>query len=130
MASVTELLLETLKYLSDTELGEFSRVLHGIIFHRNLNIPRWLVRRDRQQTVFTLMLYHGRQSVEMIKDILEKMKRTDLVQRLSDSSSQPQSKTIKTKVCLNHTKQHVKCYFFIMYLLTAVFISHESNSHE
>lgn len=99
MESVTELLLETLKYLSDTELEEFSKVLHEITFHRNVNIPRWFVGRDRQQIVFTLMLAHGRQSVEMIKDILEKMKRTDLVQRLSDSSSQPQSKTIKTTVC-------------------------------
>ncbi|XP_030250078.1 uncharacterized protein LOC115567528 isoform X3 [Sparus aurata] len=99
MASVTELLLETLKYLSDTELEEFIEVLHEIHFHRHFNIPLWFVGRDRQQTVFTLMLAHGRQSVEMIKDILEKMKRTDLVQRLSDSSSQPQKKHFAEEHC-------------------------------
>ncbi|KAM8734560.1 uncharacterized protein AB9X84_023336 [Acanthopagrus schlegelii] len=85
MESVTELLLETLKYLSDTELKEFIKVLRKTDFHRNLDIPWSLVGRDRQQAVFTLMLSHGQQSVEMIKGILEKMKRTDLVQRLSDN---------------------------------------------
>ena len=110
MESVTELLLKTLEYLSDTELKEFIKVLRETDFHRNLDIPWSLVGRDRQQAVFTLMLSHGRQSVEMIKDILEKMKRTDLVQRLSDNKDKSMLKSL---------------LLFIFYLLIAMFISHE-----
>ncbi|XP_030251033.1 NACHT, LRR and PYD domains-containing protein 1b allele 2-like isoform X1 [Sparus aurata] len=40
-----------------------------------------------QDTVFIIVLTDGQQSVETIKDWLEKMERTDLVQRLSDRSS-------------------------------------------
>ncbi|XP_078027616.1 uncharacterized protein LOC117265273 isoform X9 [Epinephelus lanceolatus] len=84
IASVIELLLETLAGLSVGELREFKTVLsqnhlHGRFYWRQL-------RTDMQDTVFLMVQIDGQQSVETTKEVLKKMKRTDLVQRLSDSS--------------------------------------------
>nr|XP_046255938.1 uncharacterized protein LOC124065000 isoform X2 [Scatophagus argus] len=94
MASVTELLLEPLKDLSDGELVKFKgALLHKMHFRRfdmykdHSDYPLMLEQRDVQDTVFLLVQSCGRQSVETVKEVLKKMKRTDLVQRLSDSSS-------------------------------------------
>ncbi|XP_059194909.1 uncharacterized protein LOC131976046 isoform X2 [Centropristis striata] len=95
MASVIELLLETLKDLTDWELKEFKDVLqHPIPFHRRFsNISlRLLQTADRQVMVFSLVLTYGQQSVETTRNVLRKMKRIDLVQKLSDSSSGPKKK--------------------------------------
>ncbi|KAL7393705.1 hypothetical protein ABVT39_014808 [Epinephelus coioides] len=94
MTSVIELLLETLAGLSDGELEEFKEVLlsQTDLYRRLSGIPMMLLRiKDRQATVFLMVLTYGQQSVEMTKEVLEKMKRTDLVQRLSDSSSGPKN---------------------------------------
>ncbi|XP_074508767.1 uncharacterized protein LOC141778417 [Sebastes fasciatus] len=92
MASVIELLLETLKDLSVKELERFKVVLSETDFVRS-NIPWWRpMMKDMQDTVFLMVLIGGQQSVERTKEILKTMKRTDLVQRLSDSSSGPKKK--------------------------------------
>ncbi|XP_059194301.1 uncharacterized protein LOC131975630 [Centropristis striata] len=91
MASVIELLLETLKELNDRELKNFRIVLR----HQSLKVPfsdfsRMLPKTaDRQDVVFSLVLTDGQQSVETTRNLLLEMNRTDLVQRLSDSSSGP-----------------------------------------
>ncbi|XP_037642059.1 uncharacterized protein LOC119497753 isoform X11 [Sebastes umbrosus] len=92
MASVIELLLETLKDLSDEELERFKVVLRKTDFPRRY-IPWWQLEiTDMQDVVFLMVLTDGQQSVERTKEILKTMKRTDLVQRLSDSSSGPKKK--------------------------------------
>ncbi|XP_078027613.1 uncharacterized protein LOC117265273 isoform X6 [Epinephelus lanceolatus] len=90
IASVIELLLETLAGLSVGELREFKTVLsqnhlHGRFYWRQL-------RTDMQDTVFLMVQIDGQQSVETTKEVLKKMKRTDLVQRLSDSSKRTKKK--------------------------------------
>ncbi len=102
MASVTELLLETLADLSDRDLERFKEVLlihHWSHFYWCLSEYKWMLLEtaDMQDTVFLMVLACGQQTVEKTKEVLEMMGRTDLVQRLSDSSSGPKSKTIKTK---------------------------------
>ncbi|XP_049439406.1 uncharacterized protein LOC125893024 isoform X2 [Epinephelus fuscoguttatus] len=89
MTSVIELLLETLAGLIDRELRKFREVLlsqTNIYRHfSGIRVILW-EKEDQQATVFLMVLTHGQQSVEMTKQFLKKMKRTDLVQRLSDSS--------------------------------------------
>ncbi|XP_073340776.1 uncharacterized protein [Pagrus major] len=91
MESVIELLLETLKDLSDAELKEFKdTLLSQPEFHRHfLSIPLKLLLpiAHVQHTVFIIVLKYSQQPVAKTKEILKMMKRTDLVQRLSDSSS-------------------------------------------
>ncbi|XP_059194783.1 uncharacterized protein LOC131975958 [Centropristis striata] len=92
MASVVELLLETLAALSDEELKKFKHVLRNHIHsnRRFLDIPLLLLETtDRQDTVFSMVLTWGQQSVEAANEVLKKLERTDLVQRLSDSSMEP-----------------------------------------
>ncbi|XP_042345901.1 uncharacterized protein LOC121945667 [Plectropomus leopardus] len=98
LASAIELLLETLSDLSDKELEEFKvslqRQTGGCRHYSSMAYGAWrlLMIRDMQDTVFLMVLDDGRRSVETTKKLLEKMKRTDLVQRLSDSSSKPKKK--------------------------------------
>ncbi|XP_078027614.1 uncharacterized protein LOC117265273 isoform X7 [Epinephelus lanceolatus] len=91
MTSVIELLLETLAGLSDGELRKFKEVLLSQTdLYRHLSgmtLILWEI--DQQVTVFLMVLTYSQQSVETTKQFLEKMKRTDLVQRLSDSSKGP-----------------------------------------
>ncbi|XP_033981930.1 uncharacterized protein LOC117479027 [Trematomus bernacchii] len=95
MASVIELLLETLKDLSDQDLESFQRVLSEILSDKGYPqiLLRWLMMRERQDIVFYLVRDHGdHRLLEMTTEAFEKMKRTDLVQRLSQSSSGPKKK--------------------------------------
>ncbi|XP_034009284.1 uncharacterized protein LOC117500511 isoform X5 [Trematomus bernacchii] len=94
-ASVIELLLETLKDLSDQNLESFKRVLSQILSDKgNPHIsPRRLMMSDRQDMVFYLVQDHSdHRLLEMTTEAFEKMNRTDLVQRLSQSSSGPKKK--------------------------------------
>ena len=105
MTSVIELLLETLADLSDGEIEDFKQVLRSpsYLYKPYIVIP-WmlLMMADMQDTVLFMVQTFGQQSVKKTKDILIQMNRRDLVQRLSDSSSGPKSKTIKTKTYSNH----------------------------
>ncbi|XP_051261719.1 NACHT, LRR and PYD domains-containing protein 1 homolog [Dicentrarchus labrax] len=89
MMSDIELLLETLRDLSDREFEEFKKILRQIHSERRYsNIP-WtqLEITDMQDTVFLMVQSDGQKSVETANEVLKKMERTDLIQRLSDSSS-------------------------------------------
>ena len=102
MESVIELLVETLKDLSVAELKEFiGALLSQPEFHRPfLSIPLKLLQTAHMQdTVFFMVQIRGQKCVKKTEDILEKMKRTDLVQRLSERGSESKSKTIKIKTC-------------------------------
>ncbi|XP_075962778.1 uncharacterized protein LOC142965629 isoform X3 [Anarhichas minor] len=95
MASVIELLLETLAGLSDEELKKFKYVLWSQTdFSRHSSDIQLMLFRvtDKQDMVFLMVLSYGQQSVNKTKEVLKKMNRTDLVQRLSHSSSGPKKK--------------------------------------
>ncbi|XP_026173577.1 uncharacterized protein LOC113136756 [Mastacembelus armatus] len=99
MVSVIELLLETLAGLRDGELKEFMMFLRQI-HHQKPNsdiLWRLLTMSDVQDTVFLLVQTYDQQSVEKTKEILEKMKRSDLLEKLSLSSSGPTKKLSKTE---------------------------------
>lgn len=82
MESVVEQLLETLKYLSDAELKRFQNVLAPLSFP------------EKYEVVLYMIQAYSQESVEKTKKVLKEMERTDLVQRLSDSSCRLESKTI------------------------------------
>ncbi|KAM6936639.1 uncharacterized protein PEZ65_006697 [Lycodopsis pacificus] len=95
MASVIELLLETLAGLSDEELKMFKDVLWSQTdSHRRFaDISLMLFEvTDNQDMVFFMVLIYGQQSVNKTMEVLKKMIRTDLVQMLSHSSSGPKKK--------------------------------------
>ncbi|XP_063341009.1 uncharacterized protein LOC134635565 [Pelmatolapia mariae] len=85
MAAVTDLLLETLEDLSDQDLMEFRRFLQFTRFQKSL--PQIKLSNDRREIVNLMVDELGHQSVEVIREVLTDMQRTDLVQRLSESSS-------------------------------------------
>ncbi len=99
ISSVIELLLETLADLSDQDFMRFKEVLFEMVIYKDYpDFPSRLLNvADMQDIVFLMVQNYGQQSVKKIKEVLMEMKRTDLVLRLSDRSSGPQSKTIKTK---------------------------------
>ncbi|XP_039475988.1 uncharacterized protein LOC120442785 [Oreochromis aureus] len=93
MESVIELLLETLDALNYRELSEFNKNLRQI--HRKYDSDFSLTPyrgTNLQHTVFLMVQTYGQQSVEKTMEVLKKMKRTDLAQRLSDCSSLPRKK--------------------------------------
>ncbi|XP_076742259.1 uncharacterized protein LOC112432184 [Maylandia zebra] len=94
MESVIELLLEALDGLNEPELSEFNKNLRQIHRHKYYSVFSWMPygRTDLQDTVFLMVLTYGQQSVEKTMEVLKKMKRTDLAQRLSDCSSLPRKK--------------------------------------
>ncbi|XP_032374456.1 uncharacterized protein LOC116691180 [Etheostoma spectabile] len=95
MTSVIELLLETLKELKDKELQKFKSVLIcQTDFNRHFLDTQWMLKTlvERQNIVFSMVENYGQQSVEKTKKVLKTMKRTDLVQKLSDISSKPKKK--------------------------------------
>lgn len=105
IASVVELLLETLADLSDRELESFKVVVSLINIDRS-DVYRyyspilWMQpeTKDMQDIVFLMVLTNGQTSVEKTKVVLKRMERTDLVQRLSNSSRGPKSKKSKNEL--------------------------------
>ncbi|KAK2909895.1 hypothetical protein Q8A73_007610 [Channa argus] len=94
MTSVIEQILETLAGFGQIEIEHFKKlVLSEMYSHNYLNIEKVT---DVQDCVFYIVETYGLKSVEKTKEILEKMKKTDLVHRLSDISSGPKSKTVAT----------------------------------
>ncbi|XP_042279673.1 uncharacterized protein LOC121905493 [Thunnus maccoyii] len=94
MAAVKEMLLETLNDLSFQELKKFREVLQLTVSQMNLpDISLRLSYRANRAAIVNLMLQNcGQQSVDLMKKIFKKMNRSDLVQRLSDTSSRPKEK--------------------------------------
>ncbi|XP_036943721.1 NACHT, LRR and PYD domains-containing protein 12-like isoform X2 [Acanthopagrus latus] len=91
MAAVTELLLETLEDLGDEELRIFKWFLQqGEILEDIPAIPKsHLEKADRLDTLELIVQTYNEQSVKVVKKVLTKINRNDLVQGLSDIGSGP-----------------------------------------
>ena len=116
MTSVIELLLETLADLSNREQKHFKQVLwsQSLVYEPYIKISRVVA--DMQDTVFLMVKTFGQQSLKKTKKVLSEIKRTDLVQRLSDSSSGPKSKTMKTKTYSTGSKHVI--HEFMSYIIS------------
>ncbi|XP_042280637.1 uncharacterized protein LOC121906043 isoform X2 [Thunnus maccoyii] len=92
--AVRELLLETLNDLSDQELKTLKWLLQFTYFKKGLPCIPWikLGPADRTEVVDLMVERCGQQSLEVIREVFMEMKRTDLVQRLSETSSGPKEK--------------------------------------
>ena len=92
-----ELLLETLNDLSDQELKTLKWLLQFTYFKKGLPcICSRLDLADRTEVVDLMVERCGQQSVEVIREVFMEMKRTDLVQRLSETSTEPRGEINKT----------------------------------
>jgi len=87
---VKHLLLETLNDLSDEELNRFRELM---ISQENLShMSLTLLHEDRLLIAHVMVEELNQQSVEVVSEILVNMKKTDLVQRLTDRSSELRGK--------------------------------------
>ncbi|XP_068425874.1 uncharacterized protein [Clinocottus analis] len=88
MTSVQENLLEIVQDINDGDLEKFKHVLQYTKIKGQPKIPSTrLETADRADIVKMMMKTYKQQTVEVIKEVLKKMNRTDLVERLSDISS-------------------------------------------
>lgn len=95
MRAVTELLLETLVDLGDEELKIFKWYLQQAEILKDFAaIPKSLLEKaDRLDTVDLIVKTYNEQSVEVIKKVLSKINRNDLMQGLSNISQGPKCKS-------------------------------------
>ncbi|XP_074522666.1 uncharacterized protein LOC141787871 [Halichoeres trimaculatus] len=102
ITSDIEVLMDVLADLTEEEIGYFRNFLKQtpIEIHKSY-VPWWqLLRTDpctvfvggHQETVFLMIMTCGQHSVETTRGILKKMERTDLLQRLTDTSSRLKKK--------------------------------------
>ncbi|KAM4581057.1 uncharacterized protein PAE49_005725 [Odontesthes bonariensis] len=85
LTAVKHLLLETLNDLSDEELKRFEELM---ISRENLSHMLWTsLPADRLLIAYVMVEELNQQSVEVVSETLMEMKKTDLVQRLTDRSS-------------------------------------------
>lgn len=108
MAAVKHLLEEILNDLSCEELEKFKKQLIGS-FWVSSDVPLTFSQTKTSTDIVDVMVQsHGQQSVEVTKMILMDMNRTDLVERLSETSSGPKGETKKTQnfhitqTCVSH----------------------------
>lgn len=94
MKTVEELLLETLQDLDNEELKTFKWYLNlPEICDGFAPIPKFLLEKtSRPETVSVMVQKYNQQVVEVAQKVLHKMSRNDLVQRLSNSSSELKGK--------------------------------------
>ena len=95
MRAVKELLLETLNDLSYEEQKTFTWFLQFTFFQRSLPQIPWsrLLEEDMAVSLVDVMVEeYGQKSVEVTREVLMDMNRTDLVQRLSETSSELKGK--------------------------------------
>lgn len=90
MAAAIEL-LETLEDLADKELKTFKWYLQQDNFLKDLlPIPKSrLENADRPDTVDLMVHTYSHQCVEVAKKVLKRMRRNDLVERLSNNNNNP-----------------------------------------
>ncbi|XP_026173578.1 uncharacterized protein LOC113136757 [Mastacembelus armatus] len=88
--SVKQVLLKTLRYLNHKNLMKFQWLLQFMYFQRGLPQISWhhLVRPTAEQLVDLIVKRHSRQSVEVIREIFKDMNRTDLEEKLLQTSSE------------------------------------------
>ncbi|XP_016518913.1 uncharacterized protein LOC103155303 [Poecilia formosa] len=94
MAAVKVVLLETLEDLNEPEFIELKLLLQFTKFQRNLPLIRWdeLDDTNRTRVVDLLVSTCGKQSVEVIREVLLDLNRTDLALRLPETSSASKEK--------------------------------------
>ena len=95
MGAVKELLLETLNDLSYEEQKTFAWFVQFTFFQRSLPQIYWqrMLEEDMAESLADVMMQkYGQKSVEVIREVLIEMNRTDLVQRLSETSSELEGK--------------------------------------
>ncbi|XP_014833041.1 PREDICTED: uncharacterized protein LOC106910858, partial [Poecilia mexicana] len=94
MAAVKDVLLETLEDLNEPEFIELKLLLQFTKFQRNLPLIRWdeLDDTNRTRVVDLLVSTCGKQSVEVIREVLLDLNRTDLALRLPETSSASKEK--------------------------------------
>ncbi|CAI5661644.1 unnamed protein product [Oreochromis niloticus] len=93
MAVVKYLLFETLNDLSDEELKKFKRLLQMIYPSRTISHYSFFSPSSTRADVVNLMVEEfGQQSVDVTRDFFMYMNRTDLVQKLPESSSASREK--------------------------------------
>lgn len=93
-AAVKKILLETLKGLGHIKLNKFRWLLQFTNFQRSLPQINWVLTGSHPRLVdrggllvHLLVETCGQQSVEVTKEVLMDMNRTDLVKLLSEASS-------------------------------------------
>ncbi|XP_061573959.1 uncharacterized protein LOC133440652 [Cololabis saira] len=96
MRSVEEVLLETLTDLSTEDLKKVKWLLQATCYQRNLPQLSWrlLLTEDLRKLAGMIVRTYGQQSVEVAVEVFTDMNRTDLVQRLSGSSSGPKERPV------------------------------------
>ena len=92
--------MEILNDLSKTQLKKFKNILQSTVSQKNLPDVSWMFNYS-EDLVIQMVHTYGQQSVELTREVLMDMKRTDLVQRLSKPSSGLKGKTKKTK-CVSY----------------------------
>ena len=95
MGAVKELVLETLNDLSYEEQKTFAWFVQFTFFQRSLPQIYWqrMLEEDMAESLADVMMQkYGQKSVEVIREVLIEMNRTDLVQRLSETSSELEGK--------------------------------------
>ena len=88
--------MEILNDLSKKQLKKFKNILQSTVSQKNLPDISWMFN-YRADIVNQMVHTHGQQSVELTREVLTDMKRTDLLQMLSKPSSGLKGKTEKTK---------------------------------
>ena len=90
VGTIKELLLKTLTDLSYEERQNFKWFLQYTFFQRSLPQIPWsrLLEEDMTESLVDVMVEKcGQKSLEVIREVLMDMNQTDLVQRLSETSS-------------------------------------------
>ena len=119
MTPVKEKLFETLEELRFWEFLQFKEVLQEL--RRQKDLPRVQIERTYSTVDLVELMVEicGQQSVEVTMEVLNKMNRTDLVQRLSDTSSGS-----KGKFCGNKTPIQFKYQTFDMQSRVLFYFEH------
>lgn len=98
---VKKLLAKTLDKLSSEELHAFLSLLDlerdfPFIWRRQLRVS------NTQEVAELMVKTCGQECLDITKKVLKMMKRTDLVQRLSDMSTEIEGEAEKTEICEKH----------------------------
>ncbi|KAM4535386.1 NACHT, LRR and PYD domains-containing protein 3-like [Fundulus diaphanus] len=104
MAGVIDL-LESLEDLGDGEFKKFKWYLQQGEFLKTIpSIPKsQLEKSDRPDTVDLMVQTYSRQCVEVARRVLQRMKRNDLVERLSNAASQSAGQAVPVQTCRTRT---------------------------
>ena len=90
-----KVLLKTLKALKEEEFKEFKWYLKKKVLEFP-GIPKSeLEKADRMETVDLMRTYYGRRDIKVTREVLKQIPRNDLLEALSESSSDPKGRSLK-----------------------------------